>query len=849
MNEIHGHIIADIPNLIALLAKSLYSDPTVAIRELIQNAHDTCVERKIQHPDDHDYEPQIMVLAQDWQSKLIVLDNGKGMTLEDLEQYVAVIGATSKEFTEAIKQANRALAEQIIGKFGLGLLSAFTLADTVEIVTRAVEPGSSAWIWRCGGSDKYDIIPGNKAEPGTEVILYVKQDQKQHIREQAVHHAIKRYADFLKVPIYLNNSAEPINIGTAPWDKPNPVRKDYWDYARQHFEDMPLLTVIPVSHEADDLGFRGVLAVPKNAFYVLDEYGDINTYIKGVLVSEGEKDLLPSWAKFVRGVIDFRRGIEPTLGRERPQKTAQYFRVADLLGEQLLTYLDELSEQDRTLLREIVTNHNSVIKAWSVRDDDNRFFNRVANLVMFDSSDGWISLPQYFEKVRNAARKNPEVSENKIYYFNEKTGGVVEKTIFKEAGRPVLDGRFGAEEGFLRKYVDLNPQYELTLFDPTDVSIFHEDTDASWNMLKWLYQNELNFPIEARVGSFKPAAIPAILLPKVQSGEALIKGILAHEGLSPEIKKQFQLLSVDLQSIAQRSVLYLNTSNSLVQRMKEITEIERSDETVKQALGVVYNNALMLTQHDVLQPDTVKQIYTQNSLAVEMLIDRHLDLRNLQSTRGQELSSQLQVVEDQQRQKLSELERKLEIKVAQVEELSSQRGKIEQDLKNANVQISHLTGQTVELHPHRSCFFARPYHGDFQEVEEEVTILFRSPRVGINVISPANKPVGLEVFRAIRASIIQCHFGIADITEANPNVLVELGLMIGAGKPVIILRNNEDTTPVPFDLNPYLQLQYKWAPLGQKKYLVGIDENSIKQILGVPEIDSMISSVPAWHKE
>lgn len=880
MAETTGRITADIPNLIALLAQSLYSDPKVAIRELIQNAHDSCITRQLQHPEDP-FEPRIDISINELDKRLVVRDNGSGMTRQELVDFVSVIGASGKQLAEALVEGNRELAGQIIGQFGLGLLSTFVLADVVEIITKAVEPGSQAWSWKCSGSPEYRINPTDKEKPGTDVILNVKPKQAEHIRDKAIQQAVKRFADFLRTPIYINDSLDSVNVRIAPWDRPNVTRRDYWEYARQHFLDedgenaMPLLTVFPITHEGEDLAFRGILVVPKNTHYAVVEYGDVNVYIKGMLVNEGESDLLPPWAKFVRGVIDFRRGVEPTLSREGAQKTARYFQVADIVGEQLLDYLDNLAIEDRALLREIVTNHNTVIKAWSVRSDrdNDRFFNRVANLVMFDSSEGWISLPEYFDRVERAARRNPEIQTNKIYYFSEKTGGVVEKAIFKAADRPVLDARYGAEEGFLRKYVDVNKKYKLAPLDPTDATIFQEEPDdPGWKLLRNLYDTALDRPVDARVGRFEPAAIPAILLPKsFQAGQTIVDSLLSNQGLPASVREQLQPLQKVISDSAKKAVLYLNANNDLVQKMKKLVEVERPDETVRQALLVVYNNALMLSQHDVLQPDTVKLIYTQNGRAVEMLIDRHLDLIDAEARLARETQRQRQELEEQHQRDRTQLkqdfeerlgglkvdnERKLEEieKLRQkwhltVEDANQIRGAFQEtqgELERAKDRIQELMHQEIEMFPHRACFLARPYEGAFKLVEDEVRKHFSQSGVGIEVISPAHKPVSLEVFQGIQKTILQSHFGVADITGANPNVLIELGIMIGAGKPVIILREKDDPTDVPFDLRPYLRIPYKWVDLGEAKFLVGIDKQ-IDSILSLPEISTAIHNVPRWQ--
>src|SRR5436309_15841199 len=162
-----------LPGLLKVLAEHLYLSKKVGIRELIQNAHDSCIRRKIEANEPH-YRPRIDVLLDVKRRLITIRDNGNGLTEEEIGTYLATIGrGYTRELRERLALCSPAEAAELIGQFGLGFLSAFLLASEVTLTTRSVQ-GGPGLRWYSIGDEHYDLAPGERADAGSAVELKVK---------------------------------------------------------------------------------------------------------------------------------------------------------------------------------------------------------------------------------------------------------------------------------------------------------------------------------------------------------------------------------------------------------------------------------------------------------------------------------------------------------------------------------------------------------------------------------------------------------------------------------------------------------------------------------------------------
>src|SRR5262245_20666634 len=233
-----------LPGLLKVLAEHLYASKKVGIRELIQNAHDSCTRRKIEANEPR-YAPRIDVELDEAARTITIRDNGNGLTEEEITTYLATIGrGYTRELRERLALCSPEEAAELIGQFGLGFLSAFLIASEVTLTTRSVRGGDSLR-WYSTGDEHYDLAPGWHDEVGTTVTLRIKPTASFLLNERTLIETIRTYADFVPTPIHVGGDADPVNLMTPPWEADDVLRASR-DYIARAFHNTKPLCVLPL---------------------------------------------------------------------------------------------------------------------------------------------------------------------------------------------------------------------------------------------------------------------------------------------------------------------------------------------------------------------------------------------------------------------------------------------------------------------------------------------------------------------------------------------------------------------------------------------------------------------------
>jgi molecular chaperone HtpG len=604
----------NLPGLLTLLGTNIYSDSRVCIREMIQNAHDSCIRRMAEDPAFEAAE--IRVASDRQQSSISFQDNGSGLTEDEIHNYLSTIGrGYTSELRHILEKGNRRQAEQLIGQFGLGLLSAFAIADRIEIVTRSHKDGSPTLHWECRGDAVYTVAEIEPSEPGTTVTIHVQGKHAAILEEQRLRETIKQYADLLEIPIFLGSGRTPVNAMGAPW-RHDATDAEYAAYIGGRF-DIPALEVIPLRVDGE-VTIQGALYIPKTSVVSIREYGEVDIYVRGMFIKENDRGLLPRWARFVRGIVDT-PALMPTVSRDAIIVDDDYHLVREKLGEVILAHLEHLARTDPRQLRSVVVSHNTLIKAWAVEDDP--FFDRVAELVEFDTDVGKLTIPAYL---------NRSNEPSKIFYFKEAGSGTQQKVLFGAKDVPVVDASYGAEEAFLLKYAARHAQVTAERLDAEAGFIFEAvPADRQWDSLADIYNSAHS--IEARVMAFDPVELPAVIVRKRNSDttEDLLDSILTAEGVSEKIKLALSTLREQRDRLSngmvtRGTVLYLNAHNSVIQMLRDI---DPNSDVLNVALIVLYNNAVLFGQH-AITAENAMIMCKSNNRAVELMIGQALELQN-----------------------------------------------------------------------------------------------------------------------------------------------------------------------------------------------------------------------------
>ncbi|HWQ13613.1 MAG TPA: molecular chaperone HtpG [Roseiflexaceae bacterium] len=349
---------AEVKQLLHILAHSLYTDREIFLRELISNASDALhrvqfemlTNRDVRDPE---LEPEIRITTDEQAKTITIADTGIGMTREELIENLGTIAQSgTRGLMERLEAAQRS---NIIGQFGVGFYSAFVVADEVTVISRSFRPDAEAAQWQSRGGETFTVGPAEREQRGTTVILKLKEDAAEFAQPWRLKQVVKRHSNYVAFPIYVGD--ERANETQALWRKqPRQVEpKEYEEFYRQlTFDFEPPLLHLHLSTDAP-IDLHALLFVPSKRERGLLERraeGRIRLYSRKVLIQEEAKDLLPSYFRFVEGVVDSEdlplnvsREMVQNAGTPRDTSPALQ-RIRKSLTGRLTKELAELAEKD-----------------------------------------------------------------------------------------------------------------------------------------------------------------------------------------------------------------------------------------------------------------------------------------------------------------------------------------------------------------------------------------------------------------------------------------------------------------------------------------------------------------------
>ncbi len=455
----HGNLSIHSENIFPIIKKWMYSDHDIFFRELISNGCDAITKLKklevmgeYTFPDD--YKATIQVIVNPEEKTLKFIDNGIGMTADEVEEYITQIafsGAT--EFLEKYKDKTN--EDQIIGHFGLGFYSAFMVADEVHIDTLSYKEGATPVHWTCDGGTEYDLTDGNKTTVGTEITLFLNEDSLAFANEYRAREVIEKYCSFMPVEIFLSNAnaeqeyetileeelkeddviveriheeakmeekenengekemvevspavdkvkinKRPVSLSdTTPlWTKhPNDCTKeDYIEFYRKVFMDYkePLFWI----HLNMDYPFnlKGILYFPKiNTEYESIE-GTIKLYNNQVFIADNIKEVIPEFLMLLKGVIDC-PDLPLNVSRSALQNDGFVHKISDYISKKVADKLSGMCKTDKESYIKYWDDISPFIKFGCLKDE--KFCDKMSDYILFKNIDhDYLTLKECIEK-------------------------------------------------------------------------------------------------------------------------------------------------------------------------------------------------------------------------------------------------------------------------------------------------------------------------------------------------------------------------------------------------------------------------------------------------------------------
>jgi molecular chaperone HtpG len=356
----------DIAGIIEIMGASLYSRPDTPIRELVQNAHDGIMRRR---QGDLQYTGRIDIRQHPDQKAISFTDDGIGLDAEEAEKYLGTLGIG---ITGLIKKKSPVISDRsadagmLIGQFGIGLFSAFMLADRMIVETRRVNAPDDAGVkWEAGPGTEINLSGCVRTQPGTTVTLFLKEDYKDFAANaKLLEEAVREYADFLPIPIFLNDqfgeagTEQPakarVNVINVAWFDPTPDDEAVEMALEEYFEEAPL-DVIPVRIE-HPVSIAGALYITPRRVPGFSDEATVAVTVRRMVISRKIQGLLPEWASFLRGVLELNDNA-PTASREDLVRDERFLLVRHVLESLLFEHLEQLAETDMPRLQAMITWH------------------------------------------------------------------------------------------------------------------------------------------------------------------------------------------------------------------------------------------------------------------------------------------------------------------------------------------------------------------------------------------------------------------------------------------------------------------------------------------------------------
>ena len=654
----HGNLSINSENIFPIIKKWLYSDHDIFVRELVSNGCDAITKLKKlevmgEYTFPEGYKPEIQVIVNPDEKTLKFIDNGIGMTADEVEKYITQIafsGAT--QFLEKYK--DKTTDDQMIGHFGLGFYSAFMVADEVHIDTLSYTEGAQPVHWSCDGGTEYDIQEGNKNTIGTEITLFLNEDCLEFANEYRMREILEKYCSFMPVHIYLSKANAPqeyetideselrdddvvvehiheeakteekendkgekevveispakdkVKINKRPvsisdinplWMKhPNECTDDeYKEFYRKVFMDYkePLFWI----HLNADYPFNlhGILYFPrlKNEFTANE--GQVKLYSNQVFVADNIKEVIPEFLLLLKGVIDC-PDMPLNVSRSFLQNDGQVQKIAQHITKKVSDKLHQIFKNERETYEKYWDDIAVFLKFGCLKDE--KFYDRIKDILLLKTIDGeYKTLEEY-----------PKSDENKIYYVTDKDLQAQYIAMFKANGLTaamldhVIDPHFISmleykepnKLKFLRIDADLGSALKSEQTEEEKKAQEESDKELTECFKKYLPDQKLSY----RVESLKAQDTPAVILLSEYARRIQDMSRTLGESFAPETE----------------TTLVLNRDNPIIQRLGSL-----SDENKELVCQQVYDLAQIA--HKPLSAEEMARFMQRNVKILQLLTE------------------------------------------------------------------------------------------------------------------------------------------------------------------------------------------------------------------------------------
>ncbi len=614
----HMEFQTEAKQLLHLMIHSLYSHKEVFLRELISNASDALDKLRFESlttPSLSSGKELAIHIKLDKTAKTITIsDNGIGMSRQEVIENIGTIARSgSKAFLEKMTGDQKA-DSNLIGQFGVGFYSVFMVASSVKLITKRAGSDEPAVVWESNGENEFTISNGERAEHGTDVVIYLNQDEGEYAEYWQIHSLIKKYSDFIAFPIYLPDEKgkdEVVNQTKPLWARsPSEITSEqYEEFYTQALGGFGKPLSILHNRAEGVLEYSSLLFIPSKSpfdLFSMERKHGVKLYVKRVFIMDNCKELLPEYLRFVRGVIDS-EDLPLNVSREMLQKNAVIERISKAVVSRILGKLKELAESEPEVYKNFWKEFGPVVKEGLHTDYENK--EKLLELIRFQSSmgenaDDFVSLKQYVSRMRS--------DQKDIYYITGDSREIVEKS-------PHL-------EVFRAKSIEV-----LYLVDPIDEWIVNDIYNYDGKQLKSITKGDLDL---GELGK-EEAATKKKAESKYKKLSERIKNILSdsveevrvttrlkdspaclvtgEHAMGAHMEKIMRAMGQEVS--AQKKILEINPEHPILQNMHARYDKDPKDPELEQWVRLLFEGALIAEGQMV--PDPLAYSRRVNDLLVK----------------------------------------------------------------------------------------------------------------------------------------------------------------------------------------------------------------------------------------
>ena len=622
-----GNISVDSENLFPIIKKWLYSDKDIFLRELVSNGCDAVTKLKklasigeAQIDENEKFKVTVSIFKD--AKKLVISDNGIGMTAEEIDKYINQIAFSgASDFLSKYKEEDDK-GSQIIGHFGLGFYSAFMVADSVEIDSLSYQDGAKAAKWTCDGSMEFDLTDGDRTERGTTITLNIAEDSEEFLEESTIRQILHKYCAFLPIEIYVEvpedkhedhcdcghdhdheheddtpSEPKPINNTTPLWmKKPSECTDgEYKEFYRNVFMDFnePLFWI----HLNVDYPFnlKGILYFPKINHEFAGQEGQIKLYNNQVFVADNVKEVIPEFLMLLKGVIDC-PDLPLNVSRSFLQNDGYVKKISSHITKKVADKLTSIYNNERENYEKYWDYINIFIKYGCLRDE--KFYEKVKDVIIYKDIDGkYLTLDEYLDGKE----------EKDVYYVSDPQTQSQYINMFKNQGLnavvlpSMMDTHFISLVEMKQTGVKFK-RIDSAINDISDNTEKDDSTKEQEEKLIEKFKNEIkDDTLKIEVQSLKDDSIPAVILLGEQSRR-----------MQEMYKAYGQQVAGMADMFHDEFTLVLNSNNSLIKKIDTL-----NDEDANLVIDHVYDLAKI--SHSPLPAEQMTKFIERSNKLLEKL--------------------------------------------------------------------------------------------------------------------------------------------------------------------------------------------------------------------------------------